>query len=387
VVARAPRIRVLGSRHSFSDIADSDQLVTVDRLPAAIEIDHDRHRVTCAAATSYGELAIALEREQLALANLASLPHISIAGAISTATHGSGTQNGNLATAVEALELVSSDGRLHELRRGDPDFDGTVVALGALGALTRVTLQVEPLYEVRQRVFEPLRWEALFAHLEEIMASGYSVSVFTMWGRLAGHVWVKQRVGQESVGDELFGAPALRVERHPIDGLDPVHATQQLGAPGPWFDRLPHFRMGFTPSSGAELQSEYLVARRDGIEALRAVQGIATVLRPLLLVSEIRAVAADSLWLSPQYDRDTIGIHFTWKREPGAVRRALAEVERVLAPFAARPHWGKLFLAGAAEIAPLYERLPAFRDLLGRLDPRRAFSNDWLERHLLGAPT
>ncbi len=355
---RSSRIRALGSRHSFTGIADSDELVTLDELPREIEFDLERRRVTCGGAVRYGELATALERQGLALANLASLPHIGVAGAIATATHGSGVRNGNLATAVRALELVCSDGQVKAIERGDPDFDGVVVGLGALGVVTRVTLEAEPFYEVRQRVFAPLAWEALYEHVDEIMSSGYSVSVFTRWGREAGQLWVKTRVAEEVVRDELFGAPVAAQNRHPIDGLDPVNATAQLGIPGPWFDRLPHFRTGFTPSSGAEIQSEYIVAKRYAVEAIRAVRSVSAIVAPLVQVSEIRAVGADSLWLSPQYDQDTLAIHFTWERKPDAVWHALGEVERVLEPFSARPHWGKLFRADAHTIAPLYRASP-----------------------------
>jgi xylitol oxidase len=271
--------------------------------------------------------------------------------------------------------------------RGDPDFDGLVVGLGAVGAVTRVTLDVQPAYEVRQRVFEGLGWNALSDHLDEITALGCSVSVFTRWGATAGQVWVKSRVtGEpEPVRDDLHGAVAATVERHPILGLDPVNCTPQLGRPGPWSDRLPHFRMGFVPSSGEELQSEYLVPRRHALAALDSVRALADRIRPLLQVSEIRTVAADRLWLSPQHGRDTVAIHFTWAPEQEAVERLLADVEAALAPFEARPHWGKIFLADAGETARLYERLPDFVRLLARLDPRGAFHNRWLDAHVLGA--
>jgi xylitol oxidase len=332
----------------------------------------------------YGELAVALEREGLALANLASLAHIGIGGALSTATHGSGNRNGNLATAARELELLTSDGRLRTLAEGDPDFDGAVVGLGALGVLTWVTLAVEPFYDVRQEVFEPLPWQTLFESFDELMASGYSVSVFTRWGADAGIVWVKRRAGEAPLGAELLGVSAATGERHPIEGLDPIRATPQLGAPGPWFDRLPHFQMGFTPSSGAEIQSEFIVPRARAVEAIEAVRGISATVGPLVQVSEIRTIAADSLWMSPQYGQDTAAIHFTWKREQRAVERAVAELERTLEPFAARPHWGKLFLSEARVIAPLYERLSDFGQLCERFDPRGAFRNRWLERHVLG---
>jgi alditol oxidase len=386
IVAAAPRVRVLGSRHSFTDIADSAELVTLDRLAPNVVIDREAMTVTVGGAVRYGELAVELARAGLALANLASLPHIAIAGAVSTATHGSGDGSGNLATAAGALEFVTSDGDVVRAARGDPDFDGLVVGLGAVGAVTRITLDVEPTYEVSQHVFEGLRWEDLFDHFDAITSSGYSVSVFTRWGEMVDQVWVKSRAGNEpaATAEVLSRAVAAARHRHPILGLDPVNCTPQLGVAGPWSERLPHFRTGFTPSSGAEIQSEYLVPRRHGVAAVEAVLGIAATIRPVIQVSEFRTIAADSLWMSPQYGQDTVAIHFTWAPEPDAVRRALVEVERALAPFAARPHWGKLFLAGAGEIGPQYERLGDFRALLDRFDARGAFRNDWLARHVLG---
>jgi alditol oxidase len=386
LVAGAARIRVLGSRHSFNDIADSAELVSLDGLASEVVVDHAAGTVSLPAGLRYGELAEALRAEGVALANLASLPHISVAGAVATGTHGSGDANGSLATAVAGLELVTSSGELVRAGRGDPDFDGLVVGLGALGAVTRLTLDVEPDYQVRQRAFEGLAWEALAERFDELTAAGYSVSVFTRWAERVDQVWVKSRVGEEpeQVRGELLGAVAATVERHPILGLDPVHCTPQLGVPGPWSERLPHFRMGFTPSSGDELQSEYLLPRADAVAAIAALRGLAGTIRPVLQVSELRTVAADRLWMSPQHGRDTLCVHFTWVADWPAVRRVLVEVEAALAPFGARPHWGKLFLADAAAVAPLYPRLPDFRGLVERLDPRRAFANAWLERHLLG---
>jgi alditol oxidase len=372
IVARAPRIRVLGSRHSFSAIADSEELVSLDGLPADVVVDRAAGTVSFGAALRYGDLAALLAPEGLALHNLASLPHISVAGAVATATHGSGDHNGNLATAVAGLEIVTSSGEIVTAARGDADFDGLVVGLGALGAVTRVTLDVEPAYEVRQRVFQDLAWDALFEHFDEIMALGYSVSLFTVWGESAHQVWVKSR-GADPVRPDLFGARPATVDLHVIPGHDPVNCTGQLGRPGAWSDRLPHFRMGFTPSSGEELQSEYLVPRASAVAAIEAVRTLAVAIRPLIQVTEIRSVASDRLWMSPQHGRDTIGIHFTWKPEQAAVERLLADIEAALAPFDARPHWGKLFVA-----APRHERLDDFTRLAERLDPRGAFRNAWL---------
>jgi xylitol oxidase len=384
IVSRARHVRVLGSRHSFNAIGDSEELLSLDGLPADVVIDHAAGTVSFGAALRYGELAAALEPEGLAVHNLASLPHISVAGAVATATHGSGDANGNLATAVAALEIVTSDGEIVTAARGDGDFDGLVVGLGALGAVTRLTLDVEPAYEVRQRVFENLGWDALFEHFDEIYACGYSVSVFTLWGESCYQVWVKSR-GDDPAQPDLFGARAATSNLHPIPGQDPINCTQQLGTPGPWSDRLPHFRMGFTPSSGEELQSEYLVPRAHAVAAIQALRPLADPMRPLLQGAEIRTVAGDRLWMSGQYGCDTVGIHLTWKREQEAVERLLVDIEAALEPFDARPHWGKVFVAGAAAIGPRYERLGDFTRLAERLDPRGAFRNAWLTRNVLGS--
>jgi alditol oxidase len=387
IIARAERIRVVGSRHSFSDLADAPELLLLDALRADVVVDHQEGTVSLGGAVTYGELAAALSAERVALGNLASLPHISVAGGVATATHGSGDRNGNLATAVAAVELVTSSGELMTARRGDPDFDGLVVGLGALGAVTRITLDVEPAYDVRQRVFERLAWNALSEHFDDVTAGGYSVSLFTRLGDAVDQVWVKSRVtdADDQLGGDLFGARAATSERHLILGKDPVNCTAQLGRPGRWSDRLPHFRLGFMPSAGDEIQSEYHVARRHAIPAIDAIRGLAGVIRPLLQVCEIRTVAADRLWMSPQYERDSVSLHFTWRRDQDGVERALTEIEAALAPLEARPHWGKVFLADAAAIASLYPRLPDFTALAARLDPRGAFRNAWLERCVLGS--
>jgi xylitol oxidase len=386
VVANAPHVRVVGSRHSFNDMADSSELLTLDALPADVIVDRAGGTVSFAAGLKYGELAEILKPDGLALHALASLPHISVAGAVATATHGSGDEAGNLATAVAGLEIVTSSGEILVASRGDADFNGLVVGLGALGAVTRITLDVEPAYQVRQRVFEGLGWDALFENFDEITLSGDSVSVFTRWEETVDQVWVKSRVDDaaEQIRSDLFGAVAATVDRHPILGLDPLPCTPQLGVPGLWSDRWPHFRMGFTPSNGDEIQSEYFVAREHAVAAIQALRAVGDTIRPVLQTCEIRTIAADELWMSPQYGQDTIGVHFTWKREQEAVERVLVAVEAALAPFEPRPHWGKVFLADARGIAPLYERLPDFTRLLERLDPRGAFRNLWLNTRVLG---
>jgi xylitol oxidase len=385
IVSKAANVHVLGSRHSFNDIADSLELISLENLPIDVVVDHQAHMVSFDGSIKYGNLAKILNDEGVALHTLASLPHISVAGAIATATHGSGVTCGNLATAVSGLEIVMSNGEILKVSRGDPDFDGLVVGLGALGAVTRITLDVQPAYEVKQRVFEGLSWKALYDHFDEITSCGYSVSIFTRWGEMHDQIWIKSRMDEpERVEGDLFGAVAATVDRHPIVELDPTPCTPQLGRPGLWSDRLPHFRMGHTPSSGEEIQSEYLLPRRYALDALEAVHTLADRIRPILQVSEIRRVAADRLWMSMNYEEDTVGIHFTWKREPDAVQEMVAQIEDALRPFEARPHWGKVFHADAAAIAPLYKRHSDFVRLREKLDPRGAFRNSWLNTHMLG---
>ncbi len=385
IVANATSVHVLGSRHSFNDIADSSELISLENLPADVVVDHEAHTVSLSGGVKYGNLAKTLNEEGVALHTLASLPHISVAGAVATATHGSGVTCGNLATAVAGLEIVTSSGEILKASRGDPDFEGLVVGLGALGAVTRITLDVQPAYEVKQRVFEGLSWKALYDHFDEITSCGYSVSIFTRWGQTNEQVWVKSRTDEpDRVEGDLFGTMAATVDRHPIFELDATSSTPQLGRPGLWSDRLPHFRMGYTPSNGEEIQSEYLFPRRHAIGAIEAVRALADRIRPILLVSEIRRVAADRLWMSTSYEQDSVAIHFTWKREPEAVQQIVAQIEDALRPFEARPHWGKAFQADAAAIAPLYKRHSDFVRLQERLDPRGAFRNSWLKAHVLG---
>lgn len=385
IVARATNVHVLGSRHSFNAIADSAELISLENLPADVVVDHQAHTVSLSAGMKYGQLVKTLNDEGMALHTLASLPHICVAGAVATATHGSGVTCGNLATAVAGLEMVTSSGEVLKASRGESDFDGLVVGLGALGAVTRLTLDVQPAYQIKQRVFEGLSWKALSDHFEEITSCGYSVSIFTRWGQTNEQVWVKSRTDEaDRVGDDLFGAVAATVDRHPIVELDAAPCTPQLGRPGLWSERLPHFRMGFTPSSGQEIQSEYLLPRRHALTAIEAMHALADKIQPILLVSEFRRVAADRLWMSMAYEQDSVAIHFTWKREPEAVRQVVALIEEALRPFQARPHWGKVFLADAAALSPLYTRHADFVRLLERLDPRGAFRNSWLKTHVLG---
>lgn len=388
LVARSRRVRALGSGHSFNRIADtSGVLVSAESIRSPLVVDHESATVTVGAGARYADVACALHSHGLALANLASLPHITVAGSVATGTHGSGDENGNLATAVSALEMVTADGEILTLRP-DADSDryaGAVLALGALGVVVALTLDAVPAFEVRQWVYDGLEWNSLIANLDEIFASGYSVSVFTGWQNdLVGQVWVKRRADDPQEPEpELFGAGAATGPRHPIDGMLVENSTPQLGVPGPWHERLPHFRAEFTPSVGDELQSEYLVPREHAVPALQAMADVRDRIWPALQVGELRTVAADELWLSPSYRCDVLAIHFTWVQDMETVRPAIRAVEDALEPFQPRPHWGKLFTLSPEVVQSRYPRLADFQKLAGELDPGGKLRNDFIQRYVL----
>lgn len=384
VVFSARRVRALGTGHSFSPVADSeDVLVSVAALPRVVDVDTATATARVSAGLRWGEIAPDLHASGYAVHTLGSLPHISVAGSVATGTHGSGDRNGCLATAATALELVAADGGLRTVRRGDPGFDGSVVALGALGVVTHVTLALVPAYDVAQTVLENLPLDVALDHLDAVLGSALSVSLFTTW-RDEGieQVWLKHRVGDPVADLAWTGATPADGPRHPVPGADPVHCTTQGGAVGPWFERVPHFRLDFTPSSGEELQTEYLVARELGVDALRAVHAIRDVVAPVLQVSEIRSVAADALWLSPAYGRDSLALHFTWIADTARVLPVVAAVEAALAPFDPRPHWGKVFTTEPEALAARYPRMDDARRLVVASDPDGVFGNAFVDRYL-----
>jgi xylitol oxidase len=374
VVAGAARVRPLGTAHSFSRIADTTgELVSVAGLPPTVELDTGAARVRVAGGMRYGELAVRLNRAGFALANLGSLPHISVAGACATGTHGSGVGNGNLATSVSGLDLVTAAGELISVDRSHPDFAGLVVGLGALGVVVNLTLELVPTFDIRQTVYENLPHEALLADFFGILGLAYSVSLFTNWRQPhVEQVWVKRR-------EDGPAPPATPADgpRHPVPGMPVANCTEQLGVPGPWHERLPHFRLEFTPSSGEELQSEFFVPRERAPDAFRAIYALRDRVSPVLQISEIRTIAGDELWLSPCHGRDSVAFHFTWIKDTAAVLPVVEAVEAALAEFDARPHWGKVFVRSGQ-----YERMADFLELARKYDPDGKFRNELLDRYL-----
>jgi len=390
LVGGSTRVRALGTGHSFSPIADTTgDLVSLAGLGNDMTIDAERAMVKVSAGATYRELTRYLHGAGYALRNLGSLPHISVAGACATGTHGGGDANGSLATAVSGMDLVTADGDIVTITRaGDRDeFSGAVVGLGALGIVISLWLDIVPAFDLRQYVYQDLPWDQLERHLPEIFASGYSVSLFSTWRtRRIDQVWLKQRVtGSDPAGAAApvwFGARLADGPRNPVPGLSAAPCTQQMGIPGPWHQRLPHFRPDHAPSAGQELQSEYLLPREHAVGVLQAIAEVSERVAAFLQVCEIRTIAADDLWLSPSYHRDTVAVHFTWIDDALAVATALALVEDQLAPFLPRPHWGKLFRIGPEVIAGRYDRLPDFRQLMRRYDPAGKFRNQMLDTYI-----
>ena len=387
IVRGSDRVRALGSGHSFNRVADTTGvLVATSSLPPVVEIAPGGSAVRVAGGVRYGELAQRLGAAGFAVGNLGSLPHISVAGACATGTHGSGDANQSLAASVTALEMVTASGELARLERGSAEFAGAVVGLGGLGVVTAMDLEIVPAFAVRQFVYEDIPAAAVVDHFEEIFSSGYSVSVFTDWRSGSGQrIWQKQRAGvpgaagggrRSWLGGRLADGP-----RNPVPGMAADNATEQLGVPGPWHERLPHFRLAFTPSSGAELQSEYLVSREFGGAAVEALARIGDRIAPVLQIAEIRTIAADGLWLSMAFERDAVGFHFTWVQDDAAVTPVVSAIEDALAPFAARPHWGKVFTTPPETVRGLYPRWNDFLALLRRYDPAGKFRNEFMDRY------
>ncbi|MEU2332493.1 FAD-binding protein [Streptomyces sp. NPDC006654] len=378
LVAGSARVRVLGSGHSFNRIADPGPegvLVSIAGLPPRIEVDTAARTVRVAGGVRYAELARAVHAQGLALPNMASLPHISVAGSVATGTHGSGVANGPLAAPVREVELILADGSTVTIARGDARFDGAVTSLGALGVVTALTLDLEPAYEVEQSVYVELPMEGM--DFAAVTGAAYSVSLFTDW-RDPGfrQAWVKRRTDEAAV-EFGWGVPA-KVAMHPVPGMPGGNCTEQFGVPGPWHERLPHFRAEFTPSSGDELQSEYLLPRPAAVAALHAVDGVRRPVSAVLQTCEVRTVAADPQWLSPAHGRDSVALHFTWVDDPAAVLPVVRRLEEALEPFDPRPHWGKVYAMSGEALRGRYPRLADFRALARDLDPDGKFTNPFV---------
>jgi xylitol oxidase len=386
VVRKCSKLRALGSRHSFNTIADSNaNQLSLQNLNKIISLDKNTNTITIEAGMRYGDFAPYLDDNGYALANLASLPHITVAGACATGTHGSGVKNGNLSTSVAAIEFVNAAGDVVTLSKKDGDkFYGAVVQLGAIGVVTKVKLDIIPTFKMKQVVYLDMPMSELKNNFNELESMGYSVSLFTDWrNKNINEVWIKSRIddGSPSV-PELYGAKAADKNMHPIATESAENVTDQMGIPGPWYERMPHFKMGFKPSAGKELQAEYFVPIEHAYDAIMAVEKLNEKITPHLFITEIRTIHADELWMSPCYRQTSVAIHFTWKQETDAVMSLLPLIEEQLSPFNAKPHWAKLFTMSPNILQSHYERLADFKQLVAEFDPKGKFRNDFLEKNL-----
>ena len=389
-VKSVSNVRALGTRHSFNGIADSTSAQISTLGLTGCRIDASAKIATVGSGMKYGDLAKVLDKAGFALANMASLPHISVGGSIATATHGSGLRNGNLPSSVRGLEFVAADGTLHTLRadRDGDTFKGAVVGLGSLGIVTQVDLAIQPTYNMTQIVYQNLNFGQLEHNFEAIMNTGYSTSLFTNWQHhQAWQVWIKRRVDQDggtAPPASFYGATLAKEKLHPVLGQNPEKATEQGNIVGKWYERLPHFKMEFTPSTGREIQTEYFVPFESGYQAVLAVESLRDQITPHLFVTELRAIAADDLWLSMAYQRRSLAIHFTWKPEWDAVMRLLPQIEAKLKPFSPRPHWAKVNTLRAAQIDSIYPRMGDFKRLMKQYDPQGKFVNSYMQEEVLG---
>lgn len=386
IVRSSAKVRAVGARHSFNAIADTTgALISLRALERRIDIDAQARTVTVDGGITYAELCPVLDAAGWALFNIASCPDFTVVGAVSTAIHGSGNANRNLAASVRALAIVTASGELRRFSRGDTDFAGAVVALGALGVVIEMTLDLVPRFEMCQDVFHALPFERVADNFEALMGSAYSVSLFSQWtGGVVDQAWVKRLAGATPPAADFFGGRPAPADCSPVMGRDALGTTAQMGVPGPWYDRLPHARIGALAQVGTEVQSEYFLPRADAAAALRAIKAVQGTLQPVLVVSEVRTVAEDELWLSMNYRQDSVAFHFSWVRAWPAVEATLRVLEEALAPFAPRPHWGKLFVMDAAAVQDRYPRLGDFRALARRLDPDGKFRNAFLDTYVFG---
>jgi alditol oxidase len=394
IVRKSQHVKAVGARHSFSPIADTrGDLISMENFNNVRSVDQDRMQVTVEAGMPYGTFCAQLHEVGYAVHNMASLPQITVGGACATATHGSGDQNGNLATAVTAMTLVTATGDVVEIdRERDPDdFRAIVVGLGGFGIVLDLTLKIQPTFSVRQDIYEQLPLTKLLDNFDEIMALGYSVSLFTDWqGDFVNQLWIKRILDANSpasIDREIHGATLAETRLHPLPEKSAESCTDQLGASGPWHERLPHFTMDALGTAGDELQTEYFVARSHAREALETVGALEQVLAPIIKTSEIRSVAEDDLWMSPSYTSACVGIHFTWKPDWTAVRKVSPVIEDALAPYSPRPHWGKLFTLEPASVAQRYPRFAEFQNMMRQYDPDGRFTNAFLDRYILQVDT
>lgn len=384
IVEKSKKLKVLGTGHSFSEITDTNgTLISLKKIPPEIEIDPISKSVSVNAGTSYSVLSKYLESNGWALPNLASLGEITVAGAIMTGTHGSGSKNKVLSDSVIELQLVLASGDQLIINRQDfDDFAGFIVSFGSLGVVTRVKLRIIESFSMKQFVYENISISSVAKNFDEIFNSAYSVSYFGSWAEnTTGQIWMKflDQAEFPHLSPEAFGGNLANSNQHPVKINDPSPCTEQMGVTGKWLYRLPHFKLDSSAASGDEVQTEYLVDRNYVNEYIAGLSAIGNEISPRVYATEIRTMAADDLWLSGAYARDTVGFHFTWKKSK-ELASFLPKIEEVLGKHQGRPHWGKLFSTSKEQIITRYPRYQDFKNLLNRYDSNGKFSNNFIDK-------
>ena len=376
IVSSSPNVRVRGTAHCFNTIADTNHTaVVLDAMPKQLTINVVSKTATVSAGLIYSEISELLEAQGWAIHNLASLPHITIGGATATGTHGSGIKNGALHTSIRSVELMRPDGTLHKLTRGvDEEFYAVIVGLGLTGIAVSFELDIEPTFQIMQTIYGELPLKVFGENIIEILSGAYSVSFFSTWDDdQVCEIWYKSKTTPPAT---YFGASARTEKAHPIFGEDATAATEQFGQPGPWHLRLPHFKIGQTPSAGKELQSEFFVDSKNAAAAFAAFHAISKDFRHKVLVTEIRSVAADDYWMSPAYGRESVAFHCTWMLDD-EVPHLVSLIEAVLQPFSFRPHVGKVFNVGSYHLRKVLPKFDEFREYVMKTDPGGKFQNDF----------
>ncbi len=385
VINNSDKVKVLGTGHSFSPIADtSGSLISIKKLDPEIHIDSKMQTVSVSAGTSYAQLARYLEANGWALENLASLGEITVAGAIMTGTHGSGSSNTVLSNAVVEIEMILASGEKLLLNQQNlEEFNGFIVSFGALAVFTRLKLKIVKSFSIKQIVYENITSKSVSEYFDEIFDNAYSVSYFNSWAKNStGQIWMKFLSDKDTstLPKNAFGGNLAVANQHPVKVNDPSTCTEQMGAPGKWLYRLPHFKLDSSPASGDEVQTEYLVDRKYVKEYIEELSLIGDEIADKVYATEIRTIKADNLWLSGAYERPTVGFHFTWKKSAD-IETFLPKIEQILGQNGGRPHWGKLFSTNKNQLITRYPKFSNFQQLLKKYDPDGKFRNQFIDRY------
>jgi alditol oxidase len=379
-IIKSGKVRPIGTKHSFSPVVIGDgKLVSTMGLVFEPFVDEKEAKVTVAANTRFGDLAIYLESRGWALKNMGSLPHISIAGACATGTHGSGDGNQILSASLSSYSFLDGRGEMQTFSRGDELFEAGRLGLGAYGLWVQLTLDVVPSYRMRQDVYHDILWEAFYENPANLTSAGYSVSLFTKWGKpTIDQTWVKTRISDGPPANPLHGVYAETESKRELAPGVGDNLTAQGGQEGAWCDRLPHFRLDATPSAGDEIQTEYFVQRDQVASAVKQLNQLAELINPILIITEIRTIASDQAWLSPMLRGDSVALHFTWRNDPAAVNDAVQQIEAKLGDYGIIPHWGKVNAFDKSRLAAVHSRISDAREVFDELDPMRKFSSEYL---------